>query len=95
MHLQYGQPTAAAAHTSPRFLSATAENTTSVTIRFHDLPPGALPLRLLAAGEPNPPADPSGLASQCPVRFGVPAAACAGFELQTSDGDWHAATRKW
>ena len=58
---------------------------------FEPLPAVVLPLRQLAAGEATS-ADPHGLSSACPVRAGVPASACAGFELQTSDGIWHAAS---
>ena len=107
MDIQYGQTQYAAEHISPRYASATVTHHTlnddddgdeesrvlviSVVVKFLALPHGALPLLLLAEGEPNPPADPHGLASRCPASMGVPAAACAGFEVQTGDGVWHPA----
>ena len=63
----------------------------SARIFFRPLSHATLPLRVLAAGESTS-ADPHGLSSACPVAAGVPASVCAGFELRTADGVWHAAS---
>lgn len=98
MDIQYGQSQYAADHTSPRYESATTipgtkrdQLSITVVVKFKALPRSALPLRFLAEGDPNPPADPHGLASSCPTSMGVPVTACAGFEVQTDDGVWHVA----
>jgi hypothetical protein len=99
LHMRYGVHAATRDYLSPRYLTAqqlptewTSPSAAVVSLRviFHPLPSNVLPLRLLSKGEPTS-ADPHGLSSACPLRAGVPRAACAGFELQTSDGVWHEA----
>ena len=96
----FGHSAAAKDYLSPRYLSAhhvlsqhftTTEVRLSVEIEFQLLPPDTMPLRVLAPGEATA-ADPHGLSSKCPIGVGVPASACAGFELKTNDNVWHSAS---
>lgn len=96
LEIRYGILGAAIHYRSPRFhsarvLSLDTENALPrVKIMFEPLPAAVLPLRALTPGQATT-ADPYGLSTTCPVDAGVPESACAGFSLQTSDGQWHLA----